>query len=56
MSEQKQPQPVKVRITREQGHKHAGLRYAKGDELAVPPRDAAFIVERKIGELIQEGK
>lgn len=56
MSEQKQPLPVKVRITREQGHKHAGQHYAKGVELAVPPHDAAFIVERKIGELISEGK
>ena len=56
MSEQKQPQPVKVRITREQGHKHAGQHYPKGTELGVPPHDAAFIVERKIGELIKEGK
>ncbi len=56
MSEQKQPQPVKVRITRPQGHTHAGQHYAQGAELAVPPHDAAFIAARQIGEPVKEGK
>jgi len=46
---------VKVRITREAGHRHAGEKYEKDTVITVSAADAEIIVETlKAGEMVQE--
>lgn len=53
----KQPDPVKVRITKENGHWHAGEKRPKDAVISVSPTDAKTIVEDlKVGELVKGGK
>ncbi|MGC8099972.1 hypothetical protein [Metapseudomonas otitidis] len=47
---------VKVRITREQGHRHAGTKYAKDTVISVSESDAKAIVSLNAGEIVKGGK
>lgn len=52
-ADKQQPEPVKVKITRKEGHRHAGVKYSEGTELDVSPADAKIIVQTlKVGELV----
>ncbi|WP_346841217.1 hypothetical protein RAL92_25875 [Metapseudomonas otitidis] len=53
--EAEKPQ-VKVKITREQGHRHAGTKYAKDTVISVSESDAQAIVSLKAGEIVKGGK
>lgn len=45
---------VQVKITRKEGHRHAGELHAQGAVISVSERDAAIIVERlKAGEPVK---
>ncbi|MCY1290071.1 hypothetical protein D9M68_807800 [compost metagenome] len=52
----KQPAPVKVTITKENGHWHAGTKHPKGAVISVSPTDAEAIVALKAGEIVKGGK
>lgn len=52
----KQPDPVKVRITKENGHWHAGEKHKKDAVISVSPTDAENVVALKAGELVKGGK
>ncbi|MDO9625141.1 MAG: hypothetical protein Q7J46_14255 [Pseudomonas sp.] len=53
MAENKQPEQVKVKITRKAGHRHAGVKYPQGADIDVSPADAKIIVQTlKVGELV----
>lgn len=46
---------VKVTITREGGHRHAGQKYEKGAKVEVTEADAVIIVDKlKVGERVQK--
>lgn len=46
------PALVQVKIIRQQGHRHAGVKHPEGALLSVSPADATIIVETlKVGEL-----
>ncbi|PZE09273.1 hypothetical protein DMX10_31990 [Pseudomonas sp. 57B-090624] len=47
---------VKVKITREQGHRHAGTKHAKDTVISVSESDAQAIVSLKAGEIVKGGK
>lgn len=50
------PAKVKVKITSENGHRHAGEKHPKGAVISVSEADAKLIVETfKVGERV-EGK
>ena len=52
---QAEPPKVKVRITREAGHRHAGEKQEKDAVITVSAADAEIIVETlKAGEMVQE--
>lgn len=52
----KQPAKVKVKITKENGHWHGGVKHPQGAEISVLPTDAQAIVDLKAGELVKGGK
>lgn len=49
---QAEAEKVKVKITRKEGHRHAGQKYEEGAEISVSPRDAEIIVALKAGEVV----
>lgn len=52
-----QPKPtVKVVITKENGHRHAGTKRPKDAVIDVSEADAKYIVDVKAGELAKEDK
>ncbi|WP_271103406.1 hypothetical protein [Pseudomonas tohonis] len=52
-----QPKPtVKVVITKENGHRHAGTKHPKGAVIDVSEADAKYIVDVKAGEFAKEDK
>jgi hypothetical protein len=55
-AKQAEPAKVKVKITSENGHRHAGEKYSKDKIISVSEADAKLIVETfKVGERV-EGK
>ena len=47
------PALVKVKITRKEGHRHAGVKHPEGAVISVSPADAAIIATTlKVGELV----
>ena len=56
MAEKKEAAPVKVRITRKEGHRHAGKLVAEGEVLSVNEAQAVFIEKHKIGERVDAVK
>lgn len=48
------PASVKVKITAEKGHRHAGTKYPKDAEIPVSEADATLIVDTfKVGERVE---
>ena len=50
----KPAETVRVKITHENGHRHAGEKYPQGAEIDVSPHDAEIIVDQfKVGERVK---
>ncbi len=48
------PATVKVKITAEEGHRHAGTKYPKDAEIPVSEADAILIIDHfKVGERVE---